>query len=280
MSTFDLDAICEAAAGIEPLPTSVGRLAALALAPDADLAEIVELVSFDQSLAMSVLRAANSASHGTSRKIALVRDAVMRIGGGAVLGLAVGRRVRAMTGGALPAYHLAEGELWRHSVAAALAAERMPSVCRVAVPPEAFTAALLHDVGKLILVRFLSPDIAAAIDRAHAEAGVSRLDAEREILGVDHGELAELVAQAWQLPEALAKPLAAHHAPTEDDGRVADVVHAADAVARRIGTGGEDDPQDPDVAVLARLRIGDGAFEALAADVGESLQEVMRRYAA
>src|SRR5581483_6124697 len=234
---LDQDALVSAAYELQPLPASIMRLARIVESRDADLRQIVELVSLDQGLTGSVLRLANSAASATGRQISLVRDAVLRVGGGTLLSLAVGQRVRGQMSAALPAYDLAEGELWRHSVAAALATERAGSVCRAGIPPEAFTAALLHDVGKLVLVRFLSRDLQELLERARSEGHVAALEAEREILGVDHAELGELVVQHWGLPDAIARPIAAHHAPTEDDGPVADAVHLADVIAKRIGAG-------------------------------------------
>jgi HD-like signal output (HDOD) protein len=207
----------------------------------------------------------------------MVRDAVLRLGGGTVVSLAVGGRVRGPMSVALPAYHLAEGELWRHSVATALAAEIGRGACRAHVPAECFTSALLHDVGKLVLVRFLSPELEQALGAARGDGRLASLDAEREVLGVHHGELGELIAQRWQLPETISKPLAAHHAPSEDDGPIADIVHVADVVATRIGAGCND-ATEIDPAVMVRLGLEPEAVADLEQNVAASFETVMRRY--
>ncbi|MDQ1385811.1 MAG: hypothetical protein QOG65_3190, partial [Actinomycetota bacterium] len=120
-----------------------------------DLAQIVDIVRYDQALTAALLRSANSSWSAARTEIATVRDAVVRLGAGPVLALALGVNVRGRMETAIPAYELAEGELWSHSVLAMLAAETLRSHVGMShgghkLPAETPTAALLHDVGKLV----------------------------------------------------------------------------------------------------------------------------------
>jgi HD-like signal output (HDOD) protein len=279
---LDLNGVVIAAGELAPLPSSATRLAALTASDDVALDEIVDVIALDQALTAALLRLVNSAAIGKSRTVTSVRDATYVVGAGAILELAVGRHVRGSMQRALPAFDLEEGELWRHSVAAALTTELASRVLRVRTPPEAFTVALLHDVGKLVLMRFLDSDRLSFLRRAEEEGGLSALDAEAEMLGVHHGELAELIAQNWGLPEAISRPLRAHHAPTAEDGVVADLTHLADVVAKRVGAGKSFDPGLPAVRADAAERLGldEDSLARLTETVGERLEGVLRKYEA
>ena len=112
----------------------------------------MEIVQFDEALTASLLRSANSSWSASRSEITTVRDAVIRLGASPVLALTLGMNGSgAISGDALPKYGLSEGELWRHSVAASLAAELLTQLAAHRPPPETATAALLHDVGKLVM---------------------------------------------------------------------------------------------------------------------------------
>lgn len=276
---IDLDALAEAAACLEPLPASVTRLAAMVAGGDPDLAEIAEIVSFDQALTASLLRSANSSWSASRTPITTVRDAVIRLGYGTVLSLALGVNVRRRMQQSLPEYGLGEGDLWRHSVASSLACETMPRFTRVRIPSEATTAALLHDIGKLVMSRFLDDTILDTLNRAQEQGGLSRRTAEAELLGVHHGELGGLIVQTWGLPDPIVEGISYHHNPDDNPTPMTYAVHIADVVAKTIGAG-VDDNADPESSLhaLEALQIAPEQFESLEATVGERFEEVMERY--
>ena len=237
---IDLDALTTAAEALEPLPASVTRLATLA-SGEPHIDAVVEVVQFDQALTAALLATANSSWSASRTRVTTVRDAVVRLGTGPVLSLALGASVRGRMHRAVPEYGRAEGELWEHSVAALLAAELLGRRAPVPPPAETATAALLHDVGKLVMARFLDDDLLRALHMA-AEEGVGRRRAEREVLGVDHAELGGLVAQTWRLPPSLVRGIGYHHDPLLGGEPICFAVHLADVVAKIVGAGLEDNP--------------------------------------
>ncbi|MCZ7527204.1 MAG: HDOD domain-containing protein [Acidimicrobiia bacterium] len=166
---IDLDALAHAASSLDPLPASLSRLAGAVSRDIPDVDEITEVVGFDEALTATLLRAANSSWSASREPITTVRAAVVRLGSGTVLSMALGGNVRARMHQALPEFGLEEGDLWRHSVAVALAAELMPRFVRVALPAEVVTAGLLHDFGKLLMARFLDDGTLSLLERARAE---------------------------------------------------------------------------------------------------------------
>jgi HD-like signal output (HDOD) protein len=277
---IDLQALTRSANTLEALPASVTRLASIAAKDSWNVREVEEVVSLDQALSFRLLRMANSAASASLMPIVTIRDAVVRLGIGSLLSLATATSVQKQLNAAILEYGLSEGELWRHSVAAALAAESAPAFCDVELPPETFAAALLHDIGKLVLSRALAPDILRLLASAREEGHLSSLKAESEILGVHHGELGGLIAQHWSLPDRLVKGIIHHHTPDEAGDLVADVTYIANLAARHVGAGHwaveEDKLVNP--SSIARLRMGDKGFDALCKQVGKRLEQVLSQY--
>ena len=243
---LDLHQLVEKAYDLEAIPMSGSRLAAVISQPESTIDNVIEVVALDQALAGRALRAANSASSAARMPITTVKDAVVRLGRMTTLTLAFGSKMRQTLQSPLPEFGLAENMLWRHSVAAALVTESLSSVAKVDVPAESYAAALLHDVGKLVLARFLDPDLLEFLRRAQAEGRCNPLQAEMEILEVNHAELGALVARHWGLPEAIALGIQYHHAPSDDLPKVCHVVCVANVLAKLVEPNAESIPPHPE----------------------------------
>lgn len=280
---IDLQKVIRAAHDLDPLPASATRLAALVEDPDAGANEIAEVIAFDQALTMKMLRAANSAASASATPVTDVREAVARMGTAQVVAFAVASHTRSLLARAIPGYGLSENQLWRHSVLSALAAEALPRACRVDVPPDAFTAALLHDIGKLVLNRFLTPEIVELMRRAQVEGKLSPYQAEVEVIQVHHAEVGGLVAQHWELPERIVKAIQYHHDPDQDTDQLSAIVYVANKAANKI------EPMLPHAhpdelsiapAVAERIGLGDGALDELCVAAGKRFEDVSARYSA
>lgn len=234
---IDLRDLIQQANELAPLPASTVRLAELIGNPECHLDDLTDLIRFDQSLTVKLLRAANSAASASAVPVSQVGEAISRIGTAQVLVLVVAWGAQPFLQKCIPAYGLNEGDLWRHSVAAAVAAEVLPDFCQAEVPPETFTAALLHDVGKLVMGRFLSTEVLGFIQRAQDADHLSRLEAEALLLGVHHGELGGLIAQHWQLPPRVVQGITYHHNPEPGMDVVCDLTYVANLVAKYIEAG-------------------------------------------
>lgn len=265
---------------LEPLPPTVTRLAQIISAGDWSADEIEEIISLDQVLAARVLSWANSAASASAVEIVRIRDAVVRIGIGPVLSVVTGHAVRTRVQPALVEYGLTEGELWRHSVASALAVEVLASACSQTIPAESFAAALLHDIGKLIMVRFLDSSQLVLIAEVRNQRHRSMVEAEVEVLGLHHGEAGGLVARHWKLPRRIVAGINYHHEPDAGDDLVCDVVHVANVLAKRVGTGVIENGQDNEVypPCCERLGLARGLLDASEARLADRLAAVESRY--
>jgi putative nucleotidyltransferase with HDIG domain len=177
--------------------------------------ELTGLISRDQALTARLLRLANSAFFAVRTKVTSIQQAVTLLGFGRVRDLALGLSVW----GALDAKSAAGRQwrtrLWTHSAAVAAAAKMLAE--RVGGDgPAAFTAGLLHDIGKLVLGIRLGDSYWSMLDEA-AERGESSAAVERESFQCHHGTVAGWLLQMWQLPPALVEAVAYHHEPLVPD---------------------------------------------------------------
>jgi HD-like signal output (HDOD) protein len=251
--------------------------------------EAEEVISMDPALAGKLLGLANSVASASRIEIVSIRDAVVRMGIGAALAMVTATAVSARTRLALPQYRLAEGELWRHSVSTSIAAQSLPSYCSVPIPAEAFTAALMHDLGKLVISRFVSGSLLKKLDQARDDGRHTPIEAELEVLGVHHAALGGLIAEGWRLPAGIVKGIAYHHTPDEGGALVCDAVHVANIVAKQVDREepaegpdpvAPDDELDPELCPgsLKRLGMTPGTMQRCCVAVGDRLEQVLSAY--
>jgi putative nucleotidyltransferase with HDIG domain len=258
---------------------SVTRLAALVCRGTPELHDVVAIVRFDQALTAALLATANSSWSASRTRITTVHDAVVRLGTAPVLSLAFGAAVRGRLDRPVPEYGLGEGELWRHSVAASIAAELLMRRATPRPPVETSTAALLHDIGKLVMVRFLDEPSLATLQLA-AEAGVGRRHAEHDVLGVDHAELGGLIAQTWRLPNSLVRGIGYHHDPVLGAELICYAVHLSDVIAKIVGTGTDDNADlETYATAVHELGLRSDDVDEICRDVECRLGEVVEDFA-
>jgi len=268
---IDQQRLIDAANGLEPLPMSVTRLASLVASDDYSAKDVVEIVAFDPALTATILRAANSAASGSVKTVSTVHDAVVRLGGGATLTLATSGAIRS----GLKQHRDPTREnfdMWRHAVTTALASELVRNATSLYVPASAMTASLLHDVGKLVLAKALSPHVLQLIAQVAEAEHLSPLEAEKAVLMTDHGALGAIAAESWQLPELLVEAVLLHHAPWEGSTPMATVVCLSDALAH--ASTSEDPfalPEELTVRAIEALDIDPSSY-------GDLVEGTMQRY--
>ncbi len=276
-----LEELAQEVHNLSPLPAAAAKLAQLAADEDVQISSIVDTIRFDQSLSASVLCYANSPIAGSYYRIKGIKEAVIRLGLGKILEIAIGSHVHGQMRRPLPEYGLDEEEMWRHSVAAALAAELLMHQHPNEIPPLSFTAALMHDIGKLILARHLEPKMQSAIQRLTSDYSMTYYQAEHEVLGFTHAGVGARIAERWNLVPEIIKAIAQHHETEDIDDRITDVVCIGNLVAKTIGLGLGFEGLNLAVNPQSCVRIGvqREEFEGLCAEVSSHLQVIEELYA-
>ncbi|HXS68255.1 MAG TPA: HDOD domain-containing protein, partial [Candidatus Polarisedimenticolia bacterium] len=202
--------------------------------------DVVQVLKYDNVLTAKLLRACNSPYFGLEEPVSSVDQAVLILGHQQILHIVLTLAFGGAMTVPLTGYAVEANELWRHSLTTATAAEFIvSSAIDVNVdPPVAFTVGLLHDIGKLVLNQVLTPEYQAEIRARMTDKGLSRGDAEKEILGTDHAEVGGALLQAWHLPDDIIEAVGNHHHPVvEPSPRLSAVANVANCVAHLAGAG-------------------------------------------
>lgn len=236
----DLKKIMDKAHQLPPLSPSSMRLMEIVGNEDHSMQDIVKIVESDAILTFQVLKTVNSASFGLRAPISTVSRAVSFLGEKMIIGIAVGSGAPHVFNKSLDGYESKQGELWAHGLRTAIASQNLALLSKKPVAPdEAFTAGILHDIGKTILSEFLvgsSHQIIETVEKGEAE---DFLAAEGAILGTDHCAVGGELANHWNLPQDLQSVIRHHHRPKDADEEhqpLTFVVHMGDAVSMMGGT--------------------------------------------
>lgn len=233
-----LDEFIDQVSDLPPAPKILGQLLVELRDPNTNAERIVELVSFDAALTARSLQVCNSAAMGSARKVADIHEAVLRLGFHRVLEMvAVATGTRTL-GRSQKAYGIDQGDLWRHSVAAAIAAQVISDDRGDSKSPLVFTGALLHDVGKTILSQVLE-DRYSTVTQVLERSEQSWLNAEKELLGVEHAEIGGRLLERWEFPEGIVAAVWHHHDPAAagEHQETAAYVYLGNMVAYFMGHG-------------------------------------------
>ncbi len=238
MTKLTLDQIVAKVDELPSLPHIVVRVMELTEDPDSTAFDINEVINQDQNMTAQVLRMANSVYYGYSRRIATVTDAIVLIGFNAVRSIVLAASVSKILKKELSGYVMGEGELWRHSQGAAVFARLLAKKAKFRSVELAYTATLLHDIGKLVLNSYLSDSYQEVLKVVNEEK-LPFNEVEDNLFGYNHATVGGKVAEKWNLPNDLVEAIAYHHHPekAEMNPQLTAIVHISDAVALQMGMG-------------------------------------------
>ena len=286
------------------LPAIAIQVLELAQKADVDITEIARIISKDPALSTKILRTVNSSFYARSQHVSTISHALVILGLQSVKTLVLGFSLvnNLMAGKEKGFKHV---DYWRRSIYSATAARSIAAKVKLLQQEEAFLAALLKDIGMLVLDQVLGAEYGEINNRAPSHADLSAI--EQEVIGSDHAEVGGFLAASWKLPQMLTQPIAYHHKP---DGvpdpslrKLTDVVHLAgrcadvfvdamptaaiahvrqifasqyqmneaecDALLNEIGT------RTKETASLFEIQIGNSAsFEAILKKANEALVEI------
>lgn len=274
----DLKDIVKQIDQLDPIPAITTQLMALAADPDTALSEIGDLILNDPALTANLLKTCNSAYFGLNRKVDSLRDAIGFVGLDHIVQLvmlnSVARNLRNQSQG----YGLGEGELWRHAVSSAHIAKILAGKFGITQHRHLiFTAALLKDIGKLILGRFVAFSLEEINILVHSK-GYSFNDAEKKIIGMNHEELGAMVAQNWRFGDKLVYIIRHHHLSNVSarEDPATSVVYLADIICMMMGicTGADGLSYRFYSDVLKRMDLTETDLQAVIAETGENQQKI------
>lgn len=273
----DLGEIIKKIDKLKPMPQVAQKVIAIAENPQSSMGDLSQVIIYDQALTANILKICNSAHFALPRVVESVQQAIVYIGMDQVVDLVL------MSGGAAnlkdkqDGYDLEEGELWRYSVASALIARDLAEKKKVENGHLIFTAALVKDIGKVILNQYVA-DSHEKINLLVVKHGFCFEEAEKAVIGIDHAELGGLVAEKWKFSPKMVEIIRYHHSPggAKTSHLETAIVHMADTLCMMMGIGVGSDGLSYrfDNEVTEQLGLSERDLQEIIAGFGEKLQKV------
>jgi HD-like signal output (HDOD) protein len=256
---------------LPPLPALAARVSALLRDDEhSDSRSVAEVLKNDPAIVATVLRISNSASYGGLQPITDLGQAIARLGLRQVGSIVTAVSHKGQFQSRSPERAKLLEDLWGHAVAVALGAKRLAVVGR-ADGEQAFLAGLLHDTGRLVVIKW--------IDEAERRSPTTRFTAALtdELMEALHAELGHRTLVAWKIPEPICGIALNHHAaqPRAEDMLLLRV-QAANAFAKKLGADPEPEPDMDllEIPAVEALRIGELELAALMVDLEDEIARV------
>jgi len=269
--TVKLEDILKRVQAIPPLPTSAMRVIALTKNPATSAKALETVIEQDPALVVSILRQANSAYYGYARRISSLQEAIVLLGLQVIQGLVISAAVAPFLKTKLLGYEIEQEGLWKHSLLTAMAAKRLCQHKKLPYGDVAFTAGLLHDIGKLIISIYVQ-QVGDHLLRKVTETKLSYAVLEKTVIGFDHARVGGFLAKSWDLPNDLATAISFHHSLSDVQNYVelTSVVHVANGLASLLGVvGGVDSVFNPiQQEALDLLTLKESDLELLKSELG------------
>ena len=265
---------------LPPMPQIVLRAREIMADQTAGISDLVNLLQNDQSIVTKVLRLSNSAYYGLSGKISTVQHAAVLLGQKTLSEVITMAGVSDLMGKELTGYDMDSGDLWRHSLAVGFGAQFLADRLKPQLSNDAFVAGLIHDGGKIILDEYVLQR-KAEFETYLADGEQTYLEAEKDLLGVDHSEIAADICKKWNLPEAIHHPIRWHHCPSRSGGsELALFLHVADYFAKMsgMGTGLDDLRYQMEESAIENLGYQEEDLDSLLVDVMESVDRIAQDF--
>jgi putative nucleotidyltransferase with HDIG domain len=234
----DIKSIIKKIDGLKPIPQVANKIMSVVEDPESSLSDLSNVITYDASVTANLLKLANSAYFGRSGKIDSIHQAIVYLGMDQAVDLVLLATGAENLKTPQKGYDLNKGDLWKYSVTSALIARELAEMKGAGKTHLIFTAALLKDIGKVILNQHVE-DAFEKINTLVKEKKFTFREAEKEVIGIDHAELGGRVAENWKFSSEMVEIIKNHHMPQKST--IAEfessIVYMADTICMMMGIG-------------------------------------------
>lgn len=255
--------IFDAIEEVPTLPTIYSVLSDTLVSPNANAADIANLISTDQSASFKVLKVVNSPIYHLSGRIESISLAVLHLGFNEIRNIIMALSVINLFSKKKLITSFRPVDFWKHSIGVGVITRYIGNALQAPRPENYFLSGIMHDIGKLVLFENFGEQYENVFQYAE-DRKCQIIDAEREILGIDHAAAGAILAEKWKLPESVLRSMKYHHEGIsgEDKDILIAAVHISDIAARifEFGYAGDDYVQKPSPAAWDLLKLPNHFF--------------------
>lgn len=232
------DQIKSAMDQLKPIPQVALKVMRLIKEKSADLDTIADEIRKDQVITARILQLSNSALFAAKKTITSLEHAVVYLGQELLVKLVITAAIQSFYSQSAMGYALCKGGLYHHALGCAHVAEALAQLSQAVDRSEAYTAGLLHDIGKVVLDQYITTAY-PLFYRKVMEESEQAIHIEQQFMGTDHAKIGFMLAQQWSFPDDLAKAVRYHHTPEKagEHPKLATIVYLADLLMSRFNTG-------------------------------------------
>lgn len=194
------------------LSTTVGKVLEICSRPDTSANDLNKVISLDPVLTGQVLKLINSAYYSLMNKVTSLTRAIVMLGLNTVKNLALSTAIIRSVDQGKKSTALPIKQFWMHSIAVGVVAKLMAEQygLGLAEREEYFIAGLLHDLGKIPF----GDEYSEVISRSNKEQ-LQLIQLERQVMGIDHEEVGQMIANKWKLNASITQAICHHHQPDQ-----------------------------------------------------------------
>jgi len=260
------------------LPEVVTKVTELVQNPKSSAAELSTVISHDSGLTSRVLKLVNSAYYGFPKQISSIQHAIMILGFTTIKGLVLSSSIFKIFSSKNNLINsLDYKNFWKHSLLTAIASKKIYKELFYEDDENIFSAAILHDIGKLILDQYDHDNytnvMAEVPDHIYAN---QVLKAEQKHCEVTHPSIGNLVVKGWNLPEVLAEVIKYHHEPLKSENyeRITTVVCLGNVISRMVLDLGVFSINIFDEKLIAHIGLDENDLAAIFDDIKEEADQM------
>lgn len=245
--------ISQSAKNLRPIPQVALKVLRIINDEFYEIRSVTEEIRKDQVISARALQLCNSVMFARRKKIESLDHAMVMLGKHLLVKFVISASLNNFFNQSGMGYSLCKGGIYHHAVGTAVIAEKLAEITGKVKPSLAYTAGLLHDIGKVVLDQYIHSGF-PLFYRELNEGGKNFSEVEKQVLGTDHSEVGAQLAQNWSLPDSLVETIRHHHTPEDARQHVAlvHIVYLADLLMSRFHTGLELERLNTD-ALAARL---------------------------
>lgn len=268
---------------LKPIPQVALKVLRIVNDGNYDIDRIAQEVRKDQVISANTIRLANSAMFAKKQKLASLDHALVFLGQNLLVKLIISAAMEGYFSQIGNGYSLCKGGLYFHSIGTALITEKLAELTGKIHQTHAYTAGLLHDIGKVVLDQLISVRYPLFYRTLH-ETKADIITIENKILGTDHTQIGELLGEKWAFPSMLISAVSNHHKSTTsgEEAEIASMVHIADLLMSRFNTGLELERMDTadlshhlTKAGLSKQTL-EGLIDIIPAEIFQSTNELLK----